>query len=67
MITVPAANTTAPPDVAVARATDSRGSIPCGELAEVAGYDEQRVVDPHPEPDHGRQGRRRGRHLHGVA
>ena len=38
-----------------------------GELAEVAGDDEQRVVDPHAEPDHRRQGRRRSGHIHGVA
>ncbi len=65
-MTVPAAKTTAPPEVAVTRATDSRGSMPC-EIVAVAGHDEQRVVDSHPEPNHGREGGRRGRHLHAVA
>ncbi len=39
---------------------------PFGELQFVAGDDEQRVVDPDPEPDHRRQGRGDARHLDHV-
>ena len=64
--TVKPAKTTAPPAVAVARAIDSRSSIPSRELQFVAGDDEQRVVDPDAEPDHRRQGRGDARHLDHV-
>jgi hypothetical protein len=66
-ITVVPANTTAPPEVAVARAIDSRVLHAGSALRLVAGHDEQRVVDPHAEPDHRRERRRHRRHLGEVA
>ena len=57
MITVPPANTTAPPEVALARAALSCGCEASGEERPVAGDDEQGVVDAHGEADHDGQGR----------
>ncbi len=57
MTTVKPAKTTAPPAVAVARADRLAQLHPFRHLQFVAGDDEQRVVDPDPEPDHRRQGR----------
>src|SRR6202000_1907851 len=74
IITVKPAKTTAPPAVAVARAIDSRSSMPSpscslwrggGEMAR-AGEAEERVVDAAAEPDHRRQRRRHSRHLEHV-
>ena len=66
-MTVVPANTTAPPDVAAARAIDSRRRHPGAPLRLVAGDDEQRVVDADAEPDHRRERRRDGRDLGDLA
>ena len=63
MMTVEPANTTAPPEVAVARAIDSRTSMPVAQLVAVARDDEQAVVDADAEADHRRERRRRRRHV----
>src|ERR1019366_7098198 len=58
MMTVVPANRTARPAVDMARTTASRGASPRQPLAEplpVPGHDEQGVVDPDAEPDHGHQ------------
>ena len=55
MSTVVPAKSTARPAVDMARTTASRGVEAFAEALAVAGDDEQGVVDPDPEPDHGHQ------------
>ena len=50
--TVAPLNATAFPEVASARASAARGSVPSRELAPVAADDEERVVDGDADPDH---------------
>ena len=67
MMTVLPANTTAPPDVAAARAIDSASPRLSLQLLAVLRDDEQRVVDPDAQPDHRRERGRDGRDLRDVA
>ena len=53
MITVQPAKSTARPDVARAAVTAARGWRPSHQPLPEPGHDEQGVVDPHAQPDHG--------------